>query len=391
MSTTTGYVQCASYGLIVIIPCISFSFPFIVFSVEDVPDGQCNKGTPCVCDPSTQPSSQPSEVPSESSFPSSQPSMQPSSQPSSDPTLSSLPSFDPTSSLVPSLSSSNKPSSTPSPQPSESFVPSCSKCFPPGIDVCGNTFEAIFDGFEIPFDAEVGCGSCSGDFACAGASGIIGDKSCFESRACYQFGYTFATQGDTKNPEARSLQELKEPIIFPPFPPIKVEGSSIGESSCLGESACDSASGTIGSSSCIGTNACSFVPFKLGDGGIGGESELFTTFPKLAQGDIIKQKGSILFQNEQVLEGEKYASQITPPFTRSLEEIQQPSIGDNSCSGSSACELNIGNIGDASCTKGFDGNEPPSCIDNRGRIGNGSCTEHASCIGNRGRIGNGSW
>ena len=366
--------------------------------------------------PSTQPSSQPSETPSEStqpsssSMPSSQPSTQPSSQPSFDPTLSSLPSSDPTSSLIPSLSSSNEPSSIPSLQPSESFVPSCTKCFP-GIDVCGNTFEAILDGLEIPFDAEVGCGSCSGDLACAGASGIIGERSCTGEQSCYQFGYTLAPLETT--PIARSLQEVNESVLFPKdtggeLQPIKVEGSSIGDSSChedfaclrasgtIGSSSCSGnyacafASGTIGSNSCIGFNACSFVPFKLGNEGIEG-SELLAPFPKLAQGDITKIEGSIFFPNKQVIESEKYPSYILP-FTRSLlEEIQQPSIGDNSCSGNSACELNGGKIGDASCTKGFDGNEPPSCVDNNGRIGNGSCTEHASCIGNRGRIGNGSW
>jgi len=196
----------------------------------------------------------------------------------------------------------------------------------------------------------------------------------------------------------------------------------IGDSSCQDDFACSGASGTIGSNSCIGFNACSFVPFILGDGGIGEESKLLSTsFPKPIQGDFTKREregsilfldeqvledkkysansfrdttkieGSTLFQNKQVIEGEKYLAKSVLPFTRSLQEIQQPSIGDNSCSGSSSCELNIGNIGDASCTKGFDGNEPPSCIDNRGRIGNGSCTEHASCIGNRGSIGNGSW
>ena len=361
-----------------------------------------------------QPSSHPSEVLSVSSIPSSQPSTQPLIQSSETPSKSNIPS------RIPSPNpTSDSPTQTLSPS---ICVPSPSSC----CNVCGESTENCFcdslcQSFddccvdfaskcpsieascitginvcedlddETPFDADVGSGSCSGDFACAGASGIIGDTSCFGSRACYQFGYTFATQGDSKNPEARSLQELKEPIIFPPFPPIKIEGSSIGESSCLGESACDSASGTIGSSSCIGTNACSFVPFKLGDGEIGGESELFTSFPKQIQGDFTNQDGSILFQNEQVLEGEKYPSQYGLPFTGSLQEIQQPSIGDNSCLGNSACEQNSGSIGDASCTKGFDGTESPSCVDNRGRIGNDSCTEHASCIGNRGRIGNGSW
>jgi len=97
--------------------------------------------------------------------------------------------------------------------PSESFVPSCSKCFPPGIDFCGNTP-------TTPFDAEVGCGSCSGKSACSGASGIIAGSSCVGSRACYQFGYTFATQEGTigegsqpSSPSTRSLQDLKEPII----------------------------------------------------------------------------------------------------------------------------------------------------------------------------------
>ena len=368
------------------------------------------------------PSSQPSEVPSVSSIPSSQPSTQPSIQSSETPSKSNIPS------RIPSPTpTSDSPTQTLSPSicvPSPSSccnvcgsfagdgeevcycdslcqsynnccVDFASKC--PSIEAsCITGINVCEDSDETPFDAEVGSGSCSGDFACAGASGNIGETSCFDFRACYQFGYTFATQEDPENPFARSLQELKKPIIFPPFAPfpplIKVEGSSIGESSCLGESACDSASGTIGSSSCIGTNACSFVPFKLGDGGIGKESELFPSSSELVQGDF--KEGSALFQNKQVIEGEKYLAKSILPFTRSLEEIQQPSIGDNSCSGSSACELNTGNIGDASCTKGFDGKEPPeppSCIDNRGRIGNDSCTEHASCIGNRGRIGNGSW
>jgi len=255
--------------------------------------------------------------------------------------------------------------------PSESFVPSCSKCFPPGIDVCGNTP-------TTPFDAEVGCGSCSGKLACAGASGIIGESSCFGNRACYQFGYTFATQEGTTigegsqplPPFTRSLQELKEPILFHKNingeiqPTRKVEGSSIGDLSCQGDSACEGASGSIGSSSCIGFNACSFVPFIPGDGGEGEVSKLFTSFTKQIQGDF--QEGSILFHNEQVIEGEKYLPKTTLPFTRSLQEVQPPSIGSESCLGNSACRQNRGNIGDKSCTK------DDACSFNTVRIGNDS-------------------
>ena len=340
-------------------PLHFFSFSLIDFPVEDVPDDQCNEGTPCVCDPSTQPSSQPSEVPSVSSIPSSQPSTQPSSQPSEEPSSSTKPS----SSSMPSSQPSTQSSSQPSEVPSKSFVPSCSKCSS-GNDVCGNT--------QITFDAEVGCGSCFKDFACAGASGIIGESSCFGFRACYQFGYTFATQEDTNGEGgkmlfARSLQESHEPIIpkdtdLENQPPIKVEGSSIGESSCLGESACDSASGIIGSSSCIGFNACSFVPFqsiKLEDGGEGEVSKFFTSFPKPIQGDF--------FHNEQIEKGKNYPSQYILPFTRSLlEEIQQPSIGSESCLGVSACRQNRGIIGDKSCTK------DDACSFNTVRIGNDS-------------------
>ena len=213
--------------------------------------------------------------------------------------------------------------------PSESFVPSCSKCFPPGKGVCGNAF-------STPFDAEVGCGSCSKKSACAGASGIIGEMSCIGEQACYQFGYiasleTTNGEGSQPFPFTRSLQELIAPIIPKDEdgeiqPPRKVEGSSIGESSCRGDFACSGASGMIGSSSCIGINACSFVPFKVSDGGEGEVSKFFTSVPKLAQGDFTNQKGSILSHNEQVLEGEKYLAKSILPFTRSLQEIQQPSI-----------------------------------------------------------------
>jgi len=164
---------------------------------------------------------------------------------------------------------------------------------------------------------------------------------------------------------------VKEPIIPKDEdgeiqPLRKVEGSSIGDSSCQDDFACSGASGTIGSSSCIGFNACSFVPFKVGDGGIGDVSELFTSVPKPIQGDFANQKGSILFLDEQVLEGEKYPPQYGLPFTRSLQEIQQPSIGDESCLGNSACRQNRGNIGDYSCTK------EDACSFNTVRIGNDS-------------------
>ena len=254
--------------------------------------------------------------------------------------------------------------------PSESFVPSCSKCFPPGKDVCGNTP-------TTPFDAEVGCGSCSKKSACAGASGIIGEMSCIGEQACYQFGYLAfleTTNGEgsqPSSPSTRSLQELNEPIIPKDEdgeiqPLRKVEGSSIGDSSCLGESACDSASGIIGSSSCIGFNACSFVPFIPGDGGEGEVSKFFTSFPKQIQGDFTNQDGSTLFQNKLVIEGEKYLLKTTLPFARSLQEIQQPSIGSESCLGNSSCRQNRGNIGDKSCTK------DDACSFNTVRIGNDS-------------------
>jgi len=95
-------------------------------------------------------------------------------------------------------------------------------------------------------------------------------------------------------------------------------------------------------------------------------SKFFTSVPKLAQGDITKIEGSILSHNEQVLEGEKYLSQYSLPFTRSLQEIQQPSIGSESCLGSSACQQNRGIIGDKSCT------EDDACSFNTVRIGNRS-------------------
>ena len=95
-------------------------------------------------------------------------------------------------------------------------------------------------------------------------------------------------------------------------------------------------------------------------------SKLFTSFPKLAQGDFTIQKGSILFPNKQVIEGEKYQPQYILPFTRSLQEIQQSSIGKKSCLGSSACQQNRGIIGDKSCTK------DDACSFNTVRIGNDS-------------------
>jgi len=355
-----------------------------------------------------QPSNQSSEAPSKSNIPSQVPSPNPTSD---SPTQTLSPSF-----CVPSpfsccnlCGSSTKkcfcdPVCVEFDDCCDDYASKClsteESCFT-GINVCGNTP-------NTPFDAEVGSGSCSGDFACAGASGNIGETSCFDSQACYQFGYiTFAnlaiasTQEDTngeggKIPFARSLQELKKPIISPKDTdgeiqprPIKVEGSSIGDSSCLGESACNSASGTIGSNSCIGFNACSYVPFKQGDEGIGEE---FPSFLNPIQGEFAKQEGSILFPNEQVIEGKKYLSKPILPFTRSLlEEIQQPSIGDKSCSEPFACELNRGIIGDVSCKKGLNGKDFPSCAGNIGSIGSGSCKDHASCIDNIVRIGNGSW
>ena len=157
--------------------------------------------------------------------------------------------------------------------------------------------------------------------------------------------------------------------------------------------------GLLGANSCIGVNACSFVPFILGDGGIGEGSKLLSTsFPKPIQGDFTKQEregsilfldervledkkysansfrdttkieGSTLFQNEQVLEGDKYLAKNFIPFTRSLQEIHQPSIGRQFLF-RTFCVSNktVASIGSGSCTKGFDGKESPSCANNRGR------------------------
>ena len=115
-----------------------------------------------------------------------------------------------------------------------------------GTDVCedGDSTRAS----PTSFDANVGCESCSGDYACMGATGSIGNNgnpgckncaSCVGERACISFGYNF--QGFAK------------------------EGGSIGVSSCLGESACELAFGTIGDESCLGEMACSAQSGTIGD------------------------------------------------------------------------------------------------------------------------------
>ena len=105
------------------------------------------------------------------------------------------------------------------------------------------------------FDANVGCESCSGDYACMGATGSIGNNanpgckgcaSCVGEFACANFGYDLGY--DSTNP--------------PPYPKV---GGSIGSSSCIGELTCAGTYGTIGDESCLGRTACYLKIGTIGD------------------------------------------------------------------------------------------------------------------------------
>ena len=111
---------------------------------------------------------------------------------------------------------------------------------------CATGTNVCADGTNT-FDANVGCESCSGDSACQGATGSIGNNdnpgckgcaSCVGQEACFAFGY------DT------SLTKV---------------GGSIGTSSCIGRLACNGAYGTIGDESCLGFRACRLQSGTIGD------------------------------------------------------------------------------------------------------------------------------
>ena len=117
-----------------------------------------------------------------------------------------------------------------------------------GTEVCGDGGNV---GPPTTFDANVGCESCSGDYACDGATGSIGNNgnpgckncaSCVGEKACLNFGYDTA----------------------PPYLNLK-EGGSIGSSSCLGVVACNGAFGTIGDESCLGEQSCYFQTGTIGN------------------------------------------------------------------------------------------------------------------------------
>ena len=122
-----------------------------------------------------------------------------------------------------------------------------------GTDVCTDVGPLVGQPVStLVFEANVGCESCSGDYACDGAAGSIGNNgnpgckncaSCVGEKACLNFGY------DTTS--------------APPYP--KEGGSSIGSSSCLGVIACNGAFGTIGDESCLGEQSCYFQTGTIGN------------------------------------------------------------------------------------------------------------------------------
>lgn len=132
-----------------------------------------------------------------------------------------------------------------------------------GEDVCEDGDELSVESdyiAETPFDANVGCESCSGNVACAGATGSLGNvgnpgckdcASCVGGHSCTNFGYKFNVPAFTNGYDITVFE--------------KKGGSSIGKSSCLGPSACFRAYGSIGDGSCLGGNSCFFQTGRIGD------------------------------------------------------------------------------------------------------------------------------
>jgi len=128
---------------------------------------------------------------------------------------------------------------------------------------------------------------------------------------------------------------------------------------------------TVGADSCVGDNACQGASGTIGE---------------CCSGPLCRGIGSCIGELACQLFG--YNLAIDPANAK----VAGSKIGKSSCIGDASCAASYGTIGDESCTVGSLGiDDPPSCAGGEGgTIGDRSCTAHGSCQFNTGNVKDGS-
>ena len=188
----------------------------------------------------------------------------------------------------------------------------------------------IGDGACVGLTGLVGDGSCVGDEACAFSSAVIGDGACLGSRACHTAG---GTVGDGACLGEQACEDSLADVALGACDGIgacQLASGSIQSGSCIGDRACAEATAEVGIEACQGEFACSFAAGPVGDGSCVGSEACFA------------------------VGGE---------------------VGSGSCLGLRACHSAAGPIGDGSCIGDF------ACEDITEPIGDGTCIGYQACRG----------